>query len=129
LSEQVATWEQAPAPAQVGRRLFEGLFEHKLPDRCAALVNNITHWGYGITSGALYGVVVGSLQRPRARYGLPFGAGVWLTSYAVLPAAGLYRPIWDYDAGVLAKDLSGHVVYGAATGLAFSALARRHRVP
>ena len=30
-SAGVETWEQAPAPAQVGRRLFEGLFDRKLP--------------------------------------------------------------------------------------------------
>jgi hypothetical protein len=125
LSEGIATWEQAPAPAQVGRRLVEGLFERKLPDSRAALTNNVTHWAWGVFSGAAYGVVAGSLPTPRARYGLPFGAAVWLTSYAVLPAAGLYKHIWEYDAAVLAKDLSGHLVYGASTGLAFAALLRR----
>jgi hypothetical protein len=125
LSEGVDTWEQAPAPAQVGRRLVEGLFERKLPDSRAALANNVTHWGYGVLSGAAYGVVAGSLRTPRARYGAPFGAAVWLTGYAVLPAAGIYKPIWDYDATVLAKDLSGHLVYGASTGAAFATLLRR----
>jgi len=124
-SEQITTWEQAPAPAQVGRRLIEGLFERKLPDSRAPLVNNVTHWAYGGLSGAAYGVLVGSLRTPRARYGLPFGTAVWLTSYAVLPAAGLYQPIWKYGPTVLAKDLSGHLVYGAGTGVAFAALHRR----
>jgi hypothetical protein len=124
LSEGVATWEQAPAPAQVGRRMVEGVFERKLPDTRASLVNNVTHWAYGALAGAGYGVLAGSLRTPRARNGLPFGTAVWLTGYAVLPAAGLYKPIWQYDATVLAKDLSGHLVYGAGTGLAFAALYR-----
>jgi hypothetical protein len=126
-SAQVRSWDQAPAPAQLGRRLVEGVFDRKLPDDRARLVNNVTHWAYGIVSGAAYGVLAGSLRRPRARYGLPFGAGVWLTGYAVLPAAGLYKPIWEYDAVTLAKDLSAHLVYGATTGLAFAALQRRRR--
>jgi hypothetical protein len=43
--------------------------------------------------GAQYGIVADSLNVPRIRYGLPFGAGVWATGYAVLPAAKLYKPI------------------------------------
>jgi hypothetical protein len=125
LSEQVATWEQAPAPAQVGRRVVEGLFQRKLPGERAALVNNVTHWAYGILSAASYGIFAGSLRKQRAVYGLPFGAAIWLTGYAILPAAGLYKPIWQYDALTLAKDLSAHLVYGASTGLAFAALNRR----
>jgi hypothetical protein len=124
-SSTVHTWDEAPAPAQVGRRLYEGLFQRKLPDSQAALVNNITHWGYGILNGAAYGVLVGSLPKPRAAYGPPFGAGVWLTGYAVLPPAGLYKPIYEYDRVTLAKDLSAHLVYGSATAATFAALQKR----
>ena len=56
------------------------------------------HWAYGTGSAALYGIVAGSLRRPRAVYGLPFGAAVWAASYVVLPEGGLYKPIWEYDA-------------------------------
>ena len=114
-SSGISGWEQAPAPAQVGKRLVEGLFERELPARRAALVNNITHWGYGILGGVQYGVVAESLSTPRVRYGLPFGASVWAASYVVLPAARLYKPIWKYDATTLAKDLSAHLLYGLAT--------------
>ena len=64
-------------------------------------------------------MVAGSLAVPRLAYGLPFGAGVWLSSYVVLPAAQLYAPIWEYDGKTLAKDLSAHLVYGLGTALAF----------
>ena len=73
-SSGVGDWEQAPAPAQVGKRLVEGLFQLKLPPERAALVNNVTHWAYGMLGGAQYGIVAGSLRSPRIRYGLPFGA-------------------------------------------------------
>ena len=58
-------------------------------------------------------------------YGLPFGAAVWAAGYVVLPAAGLYEPIWKYDRVTLAKDLSAHLVYGLATAAALQALSRR----
>jgi hypothetical protein len=43
-SAGVTSWEQAPAPAQVGKRLVEGLFGIELPRTRARLVNNVMHW-------------------------------------------------------------------------------------
>ena len=114
-------WDGAPAPAQVGKRLVEGLFQTRLPDDRANLVNNVMHWGYGIAWGAAFGILAGSARSPRSRWGPPFGATVWLSGYAVLPATGLYEPLWKYDVGTLAKDLAHHLVYGTATASAFSA--------
>jgi len=67
-------------------------------------------------------LVAGSLSRQRFGYGLPFGATVWAAGYVVLPAAGLYEPIWRYDRRTLADDLSAHLVYGIATAVAFKLL-------
>jgi len=120
-SSDVQRWDQAPAPAQVGKRVVEGLFGLELPDQRAALVNNITHWGYGILNGAPFGIIAGSARSPRVRYGALFGASVWATSYVVLPAAKLYKPIWEYDVRTLGKDLSAHLVYGLGTAAAFKA--------
>jgi hypothetical protein len=53
---------------------------------------------------------------------LAFGASVWAASYVVLPAAKLYKPIWEYDRVTLAKDLSAHLVYGVATATALRLL-------
>jgi len=123
-SPALESWEQAPAPAQVGKRLFEGIFQRELPAERAVLVNNLTHWGYGKLGGAQYGVLAASIPSPRIVYGLPFGAAVWGTSYVVLPLAHLYQPIWKYDIETLAKDLSAHLVYGLTTAVAFDLLAR-----
>ncbi len=121
-SAGLSRWEDAGAPAQVGKRMVEGLFQIQLPDSRARLVNNLTHWAYGILGGVQYGVVAGSLPVPRVRYGVPFGAAVWGAGYVVLPAAKLYKPIWEYDAKTLAGDLSAHLVYGVATAAALSLL-------
>ncbi len=124
LSKGLTTWEEAPAPAHVGKRLFEGLFNIELPATRAPLINNVMHWGYGIANAAQYGVVVGSLPEPRIRYGPPFGATVWASGYVILPLAKLYKPIWKYDVKTLANDLSAHLVYGLATATAFRVLSR-----
>ena len=122
-SDGLNSWDEAPAPAQVGKRLVEGLFQRDLAPERARLVNNVTHWTYGMLGGAQYGLLAGSLKAPRVWYGLPFGAGVWATGYVVLPAAKLYKPIWDYDRITLAKDLTAHLVYGASTAVALQLLA------
>ena len=127
-SADLQNWDEAPAPAQVGRRLVEGLFQVRLPEQRARLVNNITHWGYGVLNGAVYGLVAGSLRAPHVRHGVPFGALVWGSGYVVLPAAMLYKPIWEYDRATLAKDLSGHLAYGLTTAVVFRLLSLRRRV-
>jgi hypothetical protein len=124
LSSGLSSWEDAPAPAHVGKRLIEGLFGRPVPSRRAALMNNVTHWGYGIANGAQYGIAAGSLKAPRVAYGVPFGALVWGAGYIVLPAMGLYEPIWKYDRKTLGKDLTAHLVYGLGTATAMRLLSR-----
>jgi len=51
--------------------------------------------------------------------GLLFGTIVWTVDYIVLPLARLYKPMWDYELPILAKDLSAHLVYGIGTSIAF----------
>ena len=79
--------------------------------------------------GAQYGIVAGS--RPRRRFsGLVLATVVFLSGYAVLPLAKLYKPIWKYDAKTLGKDYAGHLAFGISTATAFSVLtARRGRGP
>jgi hypothetical protein len=120
----VQTWEQAPAPGQVARRVIEGFTQRKLPDRWAFPVSTAMHWAYGSSAAAAYGILAGSLHEPHPWYGLPFGAGVWASGYVILPEGGLYKPIWEYDAKTLAGDLSGHLAYGAGTGTTFWLLAQ-----
>src|ERR1700750_811650 len=64
----------APPPGKVDKRLFEGLFQKKLPPQRAELVSNVTHWAYGMLNGALYGIAAESPGQPRTCYGLPFRA-------------------------------------------------------
>jgi hypothetical protein len=122
-SEGLQDWESAPAPAKVAKRLIEGVTQQELKADKARLANNATHWATGIGWGAAYGVLAGSLPARKVRYGLLWGTVVWASSYVVLPALGLYKPIWEYDATTLAKDLSIHLVYGVTTATAFRLLA------
>jgi hypothetical protein len=117
-------WESAPEPGQVAKRVLEGFTQRKIPDRFAWLTSTIAHWAYGSAAGAAYGIAAGSRPAPYPWYGVPFGAAVFGGDYVALPAAGLYTPIWEYDATTLAWDLGAHLAYGAGTGTAFWLLTR-----
>ncbi len=110
-------------PAQVARRLIEGLLQREVPEERTELLNNAMHALYGTSWGTAYGLVAGTV-RPRAlRGGLLFGLGVWGASLVELPALGLAPPVWDYSPSALAADVGFHLVYGAAVGAAYAALA------
>jgi hypothetical protein len=106
----VENWEAAPDPGQVAKRVIEGFTQRKLPDRSAWLISTIAHWAYGSAAGAAYGIVAGSLPRPHPRYGLSLGTALFANDYIALPVAGLYKPIWEYDAKTLAWDLGARAV-------------------
>lgn len=118
------TWADAPAPAQIGRRTVEGVFKVELPDSRAPLVNNLVHWGYGMAWGGLFGLMEGSAAKPRMHHGFAFGTVVWLAGYVVLPLAGLYRPLWTYDASTLGWDWAAHLAFGLGSAATLTILDR-----
>jgi hypothetical protein len=122
-SEGLVSWENAPGPALVAKRFLEGVLGHDVSPRYARVLNNATHWGFGLATGAGYGLLLGSRRKPEVWYGSPFGAAVWGSGYVVLPLLGVYQPIWKYDLETLGNDLSAHLVFGTATAAAFRLLA------
>jgi uncharacterized membrane protein YagU involved in acid resistance len=120
----IDNWQQASDPGQVAKRVIEGFTQRPIPDRWARTATTAAHWAFGSASAAAYGVVAGSLRRPRPLDGVPFGISVWTLGYIVLPQAGLYKQIWEYDVETLAKDLSAHLAYGVTTATAFWLLAK-----
>jgi hypothetical protein len=128
-STNLKDWDKASAPALLGKRIIEGVFQRTLPPERAWLLNDVVHWGTGLGWGAAYGLVAGSAPVPKLRFGPVFGTTVWGTSYVILPLAKLYKPIWEYDAKTLGKDLSAHEVYGTTTAAVFRILAGRRPAP
>jgi hypothetical protein len=121
-SEGLDSWENAPGPALVSKRLLEGVLGHHVSPRYARCLDNLTHWGFGLANGAAYGLLLRSRRKPRVWFGLPFGAAVWASGYVVLPLLGVYKPVWKYDFETLRNDLSAHLVFGTATAATFSLL-------
>jgi hypothetical protein len=123
-SSSTKSFADAGAPAQVGRRVVHTVLRKELPDRSAALTNNVVHWATGSQWGALHGVLTRSRSGSAAAEGLLLGPVAWGSAYALLGAAGIYEPIWRYDKETLAKDLSAHLVFGVATATAHRLMGR-----
>jgi hypothetical protein len=117
-------WDEASGPGQVGRKLEKLVSHRPPPDRWARTTTNVVHWATGVGWGLQYGLLAGKASRRRWVFGLSLGPAAWLSSYAILPLVKVYKPIWDYDARTLAKDLSAHMVYGVVTGATFAMLSR-----
>jgi hypothetical protein len=120
----VTRWDEASAPGQLGQKLERFVLRRPPPDRWARTTTNVMHWATGIGWGVQYGALVSRTSRLPLIRGLALGPVAWLTSYAILPLARVYKPIWEYDARTLGEDLSAHLVFGGATSAVFAALKR-----
>ena len=58
-SASLSSWDDAPAPAQFGRRLIQVVLQRELSPEWARLVNNIVHWATGVGWSAGFGLVSG----------------------------------------------------------------------
>jgi hypothetical protein len=116
------SYDEAGPPAQVARTLA-GALGIELPESSAGAATNVVHWATGMGYAAVIQAVIGR-RRNLAASGLATGVGAFANSYAVLGALGIYQPIWEYDADTLRDDLTAHLVFGAATAVAYRVLAR-----
>jgi hypothetical protein len=116
------SWDGAPAPALMGKKVLEAVSGREVPAARASALNNAMHWGYGTSWTAGYALL---RRHPRWWHGLAFGGLVWASDYVTLPLAGVYEPIWRNDADALAQDLSAHLVFGVAADGALRLLSRR----
>jgi hypothetical protein len=119
--------EPSTTPAEVARRVIEGVFRKPVSDERIGLLNTAMHWLYGTSWGAAYGVVAESAWPNPLLGGLLFGGVVWGASLVQLPALGLAPPVWEYPPSSLAQDIGFHAVYGLGAGLTHAALARAAR--
>ncbi len=116
------SWENAPEPAKVGKRIIEGVFKREVSVDQIGLLTNVMHWTYGSAWGAAYGLTRGTWPGRALSGGLAFGTTVWGSDYVLLPAMKLYKPMWKYPPASLAKDWARHLTYGLGVARAYRAL-------
>jgi hypothetical protein len=111
-------WAQAPAPAQVAKRIGEDVLHVDIPPELIPALTQLMHWAYGISWGVIYGVANRHRRAAgerRFRRGMRFGLLVWAVSYTQLVPLGIYEPPWRYSPGEVAIDLAYHEAFGLGT--------------
>ncbi len=117
------------APMQVVDRAEElGLVEGWSP-RALRFLTVAAHIAYGVGTGTALGL----LRRERggaageAAVGSALGVLVWGAGWSSwLPLTGVHSPPWEQRTPKVLLPVLDHAVYGAAWGLAYWALTRRH---
>lgn len=117
------SFEDASAPAQVGQRMAR-MAGIELPVERAGLTTDVVHWATGIGWGTAAGALTAATPVTAIPAGIAGGVAAIGTAYGALGAAGIYQPVWEYDRSTLWKDLSAHLVFGTAVGVALWAMRR-----
>lgn len=109
-----------PVHAEVARRTLgiEGFEGPRAEQRFATLA----HWGYGAGWGALHGLLRALGLGPRSATAAHYAA-VWGGALVLLPSHDVVPPIFLRGRGEIAIELWHNLLYAAATGAAFEALA------
>jgi hypothetical protein len=123
--EENDPWQSAPAPAQVGKRLIEGVFGRHVSPAAIPVLTQAMHWSYGSAWGGVYALGRESSCAQTRLLAPCFGLGVWAASYFQLVPLGIYEPPWTYPLSSLADDVSYHLTYGTAVAASYELLSRR----
>ncbi|MGZ4756994.1 MAG: hypothetical protein ACXWA9_18970, partial [Acidimicrobiia bacterium] len=93
----VKSWDDASAPGQLGQKLERAVMRKPPADSWARTTTNLMHWATGIGWGVQYGLLASAVPRHAGVRAVALGPVAWLSGYVILPLAGVYRPIWEYD--------------------------------
>jgi hypothetical protein len=112
--------EGSTAPADAAGKVLG--VQPRGPDGEARFATAV-HWGYGTGLGAVRGLIgLTGIRGPAAM--LSHFAAVWGSELVMLPALGVAPPPWKQPLSAIGTDAFHHLVYAAATSVAYSALER-----
>ena len=108
--------EEDDATERVASAISETVFDRELTESEKEKAGAVVHYGFGASTGAIYGATAELAPGVTACSGLLFGTAVWaVADEAVVPALGLSKPPTKYPLSVHAYALSAHLVYGLTT--------------
>jgi hypothetical protein len=112
------------APARATAKML-GIKEFE-DARAAARFNDLSHWSYGTSWGALRGLLAASGMTPKAATAV-HGAAIYGAAQVTLPALEIAPPAVFWSKREIAIDAFHHAVYAVATGGAYELIADGRR--
>ncbi|HEX2182264.1 MAG TPA: hypothetical protein VHH10_08250 [Rubrobacteraceae bacterium] len=112
-----------PASSAPARAAEKVLGVQPVDEEAEARFSNLVHWGYGTAWGGVRGLIAAAgLAGPAAT--AAHLAAVWGSEQVMLPALDVAPALTEWGAEEVAIDAFHHLVYAAATGVAYSLLDR-----
>ena len=90
-------------------------------DLARARFNDLSHWGYGTGWGIVRGLL-DAVGLPPPAATVAHGAAIWGSAQVTLPALDIAPPAIFWAPREIAIDAFHHMVYAAATGIAYELL-------
>jgi uncharacterized membrane protein YagU involved in acid resistance len=111
-SKEKRTAEE-PATVKTAVAVSQKVFQHRLTPREKKIAEPVVHYGFGASTGALYGAAAELAPQITIGRGMAYGAAVWLFGDEIaVPALGLSKPPTAYPAKLHADMLVKHLVFG-----------------
>ncbi len=120
IEAKVRKREASTAPADAAGKVL-GI--QPRDEKGSARFSTVVHWAYGTSWGGFRGVLTG-LGLPGPAAAVAHYATVWGSELVMLPALEVVPPMKEWGRTELAIDAWHHLVYAAATSLAYAALER-----
>ena len=119
LAGEKAGLMQGQPPRHIVRAVLPGHKRHR--KRGEKSLGLATHFAFGTTMGALFGVLSRGRRTPIS-YGISYGLAVWLASYeGWVPSMGILPPVSEERGpGRPLVMAAAHVVYGATLVVAMN---------
>jgi uncharacterized membrane protein YagU involved in acid resistance len=117
--------EQYPLPPhEITMEVAEGAgVRHRMDQPSRVTATLVSHFGYGVATGALYGEIEDRVNLPPVVKGVAYGLGVWAVSYlGLLPAVGILESATKHPARRNAVMIAVHVVWGSALAVFYEAM-------
>jgi hypothetical protein len=111
--------EGSTAPADAAMKVLG--IESFCDDAAKSRFSNVVHWAYGTAWGVPRALLDSAGMGPAAATAAHGGA-LWGSEQVMLPALGVAPPLWTWGATEIGIDAGHHLVYTAATSLAYEAL-------
>ncbi len=105
-----------PATVRAANAIVEKVTGRKVPKDYKPIAGEAVHYGMGVTTAAVYGVLAEVAPLITIGDGLGFGTGVWLLADEVaVPAAGLSKSPKEIPLTTHIYAFASHLVYGWIT--------------
>lgn len=105
--------EEDNATERVAAAISETVFDRELTESEKEKAGAVVHYGFGTSTGAVYGALAEVAPGVTLCNGLLFGTAVWVVAdEAAVPALRLSKPPTEYPLSIHAYALSSHLVYG-----------------